>query len=212
MLTLSPLAVFHSVFHRASTSSHEWCTLWRRTFRNIKWLLVIHNIGRTHLLIHSLHICLPLCVHAKSLHLCPALCDPMDRHFLGSSVHEILQARILEWVAFPLPGDLPDPGIEPVSCMSPALAGGFFTTSATWEAHIWGSRDIIQCITNYHRFPTCLAIWRPNSHEHPMETIFPSIDWEMKKRRPVWLPGYSAECPEAKGRAWGRANGRRPGG
>ena len=34
----------------------------------------------------------------------------------------------------PPPGDLPNPGIEPVSLMSPALAGGFFTTSATWEA------------------------------------------------------------------------------
>ena len=33
-------------------------------------------------------------------------------------VHGILQARILEWVAFPSPGDLPDPGIEP---RSPAL-------------------------------------------------------------------------------------------
>ena len=31
-------------------------------------------------------------------------------------------------------GDLPDPGIEPVSLMCPALAGRFFTTSATWEA------------------------------------------------------------------------------
>ena len=34
----------------------------------------------------------------------------------------------------PPPGDLPDPGIEPLPLMSPALAGGFFTTSATWEA------------------------------------------------------------------------------
>ena len=34
----------------------------------------------------------------------------------------------------PPPGDLPDPGIEPTSLLSPALAGGFFTTSATWEA------------------------------------------------------------------------------
>ena len=32
------------------------------------------------------------------------------------------------------PGDLPDPGIEPVSLMSPPLAGGIFTTSATREA------------------------------------------------------------------------------
>ena len=34
----------------------------------------------------------------------------------------------------PPPGELPDPGIKPVSLMSPSLAGGFFTTSATWEA------------------------------------------------------------------------------
>ena len=35
---------------------------------------------------------------------------------------------------FPPPGDLPDPGIEPTSLMSPALTGRFFTSSATWEA------------------------------------------------------------------------------
>ena len=34
---------------------------------------------------------------------------------------------------FPSPGDLPDPGIELTSLMSPALVGGFFTASATWE-------------------------------------------------------------------------------
>ena len=34
----------------------------------------------------------------------------------------------------PPPGDLPHPGIEPVSLMSPALKGGFFTTSATWKS------------------------------------------------------------------------------
>ena len=34
----------------------------------------------------------------------------------------------------PSPGDLPDPGIEPASLLSPALAGRFFTTSTTWEA------------------------------------------------------------------------------
>ena len=39
-------------------------------------------------------------------------------------------ARILEWVAVPSSGDLPEPGVEP---MSLALAGRFFTTSATWE-------------------------------------------------------------------------------
>ena len=52
----------------------------------------------------------------------------MDWGLLGPFVHGILQARILEWVAFPTPGDLPDPGIEPTFLVSLALAGGFFTT------------------------------------------------------------------------------------
>jgi len=37
-------------------------------------------------------------------------------------------------LSFPPPGDLPDPGIKPMSLMSPALAGRLFTASATWEA------------------------------------------------------------------------------
>ena len=49
---------------------------------------------------------------------CLTLCNPMDSSLPGSSVHGILQARILEWIAFPSPGDLPNPGIEP---WSPAL-------------------------------------------------------------------------------------------
>ena len=58
------------------------------------------------------------------------LFNPLDCNPPGFSVHGILQARILEWVTFPPPGDLPDPGIEPMSFMFPALAGRFFTTSA----------------------------------------------------------------------------------
>ena len=45
----------------------------------------------------------------------------MDCSQLGSSFHGIFQARVLEWAAFPPPGDLPDPGIEPVFPVSPAL-------------------------------------------------------------------------------------------
>ena len=62
------------------------------------------------------------------------LCNPMDRSLPGSSVHVILQARTLEWVASPIPRDLPNPGIKPRSLTSPALqAGRFLTASATWE-------------------------------------------------------------------------------
>ena len=75
-------------------------------------------------------------MRAKSLQLCLTLCNSMDRSPPGSSVHRILQARILEWVACPPPGDLPDPGIKSASLTFLALAGRFFTTSTTWEAQV----------------------------------------------------------------------------
>ena len=58
--------------------------------------------------------CAVLCSVAQS---CLTLFDPMDCSPPGSSVHGILQARILEWVAMPPhpPGDLPNLGIEPRS-------------------------------------------------------------------------------------------------
>ena len=50
-------------------------------------------------------------VHAKSLQLYQ-LCDPMDCSLPASSVHRMLQARILEWLPWPPPGDLPDLGLN----------------------------------------------------------------------------------------------------
>ena len=41
------------------------------------------------------------CEHAKLLQSCPTLCNPIDYSLPGSSVHGILQARILKWVAMP---------------------------------------------------------------------------------------------------------------
>ena len=63
-----------------------------------------------------------MCV--KSFQLCPTLCDTIDCSPPGSSVHGILQARILEWIAMPFSRDLSDPRIEPTSLMSPALKAG----------------------------------------------------------------------------------------
>ena len=51
----------------------------------------------------------------------------MDSSPPGSSVHGILQARILEWGAISYSRSLSDPGIKPTSLASPALAGRFFT-------------------------------------------------------------------------------------
>ena len=53
------------------------------------------------------------------------MCNPTDVSPPGSSVPGIFQARELEWLPFPSPGDLSDPGMEP---MAPALADRFFTT------------------------------------------------------------------------------------
>ena len=74
--------------------------------------------------------CIPAAVAAQSL-LCLTLCDTKDYNLPCYSVRGTFQAGILEWVAMPPPGHLPDPGIQPVSLGSPALTGGFFTTSAT---------------------------------------------------------------------------------
>jgi len=54
----------------------------------------------------------------------------MDYSLLGSSLHGIFQARILECHAL-LQGNLPDPGIKPKSLISPELSGKFFTTNVT---------------------------------------------------------------------------------
>ena len=53
---------------------------------------------------------------------CPTLCNPMDCSPPGSSVHGILQARILEWVAVPPPRNCPNPGIQPTSPASQAVS------------------------------------------------------------------------------------------
>ena len=76
----------------------------------------------------------PPCVHSVAQS-CPTLCSAMDCNLPGSSSHGISQARTLEWLPLPVPGDLPHPGTESSSLISPALAGRFFTTSTTWEAY-----------------------------------------------------------------------------
>ena len=78
-----------------------------------------------------------MCVHGQS---CLTLCNSMDCSPPGFSVHELFQARILEWLSFPSPGNLPDPGIKATSRVSPALASGFFTTAlpgTNTEFPIW---------------------------------------------------------------------------
>ena len=50
-------------------------------------------------------------VKVKSFSQCPTLCNPVDYNPPGSSVHGILQARILEWVAISFSRGSPNPGV-----------------------------------------------------------------------------------------------------
>ena len=82
----------------------------------------------------GLGVCAYVCI-AKLLQSCLTLCDPMDCSPPGSSVHGDSPAKNAGvGCHFLLQGNLPDPGMGPTSFMSPAFAGGFFTTRATWEA------------------------------------------------------------------------------
>ena len=107
------------------------------------------SLAYTYLL--STKVC--LCESAQQLQSCPTLCNPMDCSLPGSSVHGFLQSkktiahqaplslgfsRQEYWSGLPCspPGDLPNAEIETVSLMSPVLAGMFFITSTTWEAHL----------------------------------------------------------------------------
>ena len=102
----------------------------------------------------------------------------MDSSLPGSSVHGIFQARILEWVAFPSPGDLPDPGIKPTS---PAVAGGVFITETRRKpfpclVNLFHQNGWMEYLTN-QGFPWVLMAiceaWRDftpslTAHHHPL--------------------------------------------
>ena len=76
------------------------------------------------------------CLPAQSLQSCLALCDPMECSLPGSSVHGILQVRILEWVAISfLRGSSSPKYPTHVFCVS-CMAGDFFIHWAIWEAKV----------------------------------------------------------------------------
>ena len=85
-------------------------------------------------------------MHTQSLQLCLTLCDPMDYSPPGSSVHGILQARILEWPAMPssrgssLPRDRTH-----VSCIS-CTADGFFTAEPPERPHNFCQVQSLSCV------------------------------------------------------------------
>ena len=87
---------------------------------------------------------------------CLSLCDPMDY-----IVHGILQARILEWVAFSSPEDLPNPGIEP---RSPALQADSLPTEL-WVLE--GSPDWVSSVKFSSVTQSCLTLCDPMACSMP---------------------------------------------
>ena len=67
------------------------------------------------------------CVHAKSLQSCPRLCHAMGCSPPGSSVHEVLQTRILEWVAMPSSRGSSRPRNQTLASCGPCFIDRFFT-------------------------------------------------------------------------------------
>ena len=78
----------------------------------------------------------------------------MDCSSAGSPIYGILQARILEWVAISFSRGFSQPRDGTVSLKSPALASGFFTTSATWEAPEYSQFSSVQSLSHVQLFVT----------------------------------------------------------
>ena len=99
-------------------------------------------------------------MYVKLLQLCPILCDPMDCSPPGSSVQGFSRQEYWSGLLCLPPGDLSDPGIKPASFTFPALAGGFFTTSTTWEALSVNYYFSYGTVTNiFYSFPLKKKSW-----------------------------------------------------
>ena len=103
---------------------------------------------------HMVHVCLLSCFSYVRLFVTQwteALQTPLSMRFFRQEYWSGLPC--------PPPGDLPDPGIELTSLRSPSLAGGFFTTSATWETcgiwYCWSKLFIPSLLVKC--FPGCSA-------------------------------------------------------
>ena len=104
-------------------------------------LLFVQSYGQK----YGILLVLWTCAHAKLLQSCPTLCHPMDSSPSGSSVHGILQARIMMWVTvFSSRGSSWFRDQPPISC----IAGRFFTTEPP------GKTPLCQCMFIFYKMPT----------------------------------------------------------
>ena len=132
-------------------------------------------------------------MHAPSLQSCPTLCNPMDSSPPGSSVHGILQARILEWVAISF--------IFPTQESNPGLP---HCRQTLWPLSHQGSNDsLIWMELNriYLKFPSCKLVesimYRVFSHIVKLVIVVKNLPFNTGDVRDAGsIPG------------WGRSPGR----
>ena len=123
----------------------KWAkTKWKNSKKEAvyEWGRALLSVTRTYDCLCMCACCCFSCVHLFATLWAVAYWGPLS---MGFSRQEYWSG--LPWLP---PEDLPNPGMQPRSLMPPALAGGFFTTSATWKAH--------QCLKSYYRFMDWLSI------------------------------------------------------
>ena len=75
-------------------ATHFSILVWR-----IPWTVIVHGVAKNQTQLSDFHFPYTVFLESEVAQSCPTLCDPVDCSPPGSSVHGILQARILEWVA-----------------------------------------------------------------------------------------------------------------
>ena len=131
-------------------------------------------------------------VCAKLLQSCPTLCDPMDCSPPGSSVHGILQARMLEWVVMSFSRGFSWPRAQThISCVSSII---IFTTSTTRKApSLWYPPHLK---VKLWVAQSCLTLCNPMDCSPPGS----SIHWILQARILEWVA-----MPFSRGSSWPRA-------
>ena len=116
-------------------------------------------------------------VYTLVMHTCPTLCDPMDCSSPGSSVHGILRQEYWSGLPCPPPGDLPNPGTEPVSCRS-YISRQVLYRCTTWEdLHTFMVIIFFSCLFLFLLVFYYKSQWRTQKGRVPSIESLPKCKW-----------------------------------
>ena len=146
---------------------HDWVT-------ELNWTELIHHE----------------CVRAKLLQSCLTLCDPIECSPPGSSVHGILQARILEWVAVPSSRGSSWPG-DPIPIFyGSCLTGRFFTTESPGKL-IYHTIHLLIYIYLFMFISLLLILGEHTEKQFKTETR----QWYTPREKRVWASSLMRRSP-----------------